>query len=129
MYQDTGESGQGKSWFLYAAARELANHPKLLLFTEAMGDLDKDLEHVKRDFRFIRDTDEALPFDRVVARLRRLACCPNDSWLTLIIDGVQDMEEARQISLAPWQEWGIRVAVSCQNEVASGDPERRTATS
>ncbi len=114
----SGESGQGKSWFLYAVAHALSNCSDLVILTEATGDLDKTLEHVEHGFRFIRNADEALPLDRIAARLPRLPGCPKKPWLTLIIDGVQDMEEARRISLAPWAKWGVRVAVSCQEEVA-----------
>ena len=117
LFLVTGGSGQGKSWFLSAAAHALSKNPQLAVLVEATGDLDKDIQHIERDFRFIRNTDEALPLDRIAERLHKLECLEKPS-LTLIIDGVQDMQEAREIALTPWEEWGFRVAVSCHGEIA-----------
>lgn len=113
-----GESGQGKSWFLYSAAEAWAQSDQLVVFTEATGDPDRDLEHAARECRSIRDTDELLSLDRIGSRLRRLPGGPPGNWLTLLLDGVQDMEEARHIAATPWEEWGVRLAASCQHTVA-----------
>jgi hypothetical protein len=114
----SGETGQGKSWILYAASYAVLQAQQLVVFVEATGDFDKALDHAAEDCRHIRNTDERLPLGRIAARLRKLSCCPQDTpWLTLVLDGIQDYEEARQVAMAPWAQWGVRIMASCHTDI------------
>ena len=115
----SGESGQGKSWLLYALARNLAAERELVIFIEAGGDADKDLERIADIFwRAIKRNDGGPPLDRIADRRRQLLHERADRWLTVFIDGVQEPSEARALALKPWGEWGVRVAVTCQPDLA-----------
>jgi len=115
----SGESGQGKSWLLYALARNLATDKELVIFIEAEGDADNDLERVADVFwRAIKRSDTGPPLDRIAERRWQLLHARAERWLTVFIDGVQDPLEARALALKPWEDWGVRVAVTCQPDLA-----------
>lgn len=107
-----GDSGQGKSWLLYAMALAAARETEVVVMMEAKGDLDKDLETAANCVRSYRDGVDAVPLDRVGRLLRSLHATHRERWLTLLIDGIQDHVEARALAQTPWKDWGIRVVLA-----------------
>ncbi len=121
----SGESGQGKSWLMYAIADRLATEKELAILVEATGDADRDLEHVAGLFwREIKGNDTGPGLDRIAARRRELIHRRAERWLTVFVDGVQDAAEAKRLAVFPWEEWNIRLVVACQPDLA-GTIERR----
>lgn len=114
-----GESGQGKSWFLYGLGSYLTERNELCVFVPAGENLDETLQKAADAFwRDIKGNDGHLPLPRIAARRREVFQAYADRWLTLLIDGVQDVPQARELAVQPWQTWGIRVAISCSGSVA-----------
>jgi hypothetical protein len=114
-----GESGAGKSWLLYAIARQVAPGQSLVVVTEATGDGDMDCQRAADIFWMrIKRNDNSLSLDRIADRRRELVQPRAEQWLTLFIDGVRSQREARQLAMQPWEEWNIRVACACLPSVA-----------
>jgi hypothetical protein len=115
----SGNSGQGKSWLLYALARQLTAGPELIVLVEATGKADGDLEEAARIcWHEIKNNDSILWLNRIADRLRRVDSDRAGGWLNLFVDGVQNAEEARGLAKQPWERWGARLLVSCEPEVA-----------
>jgi len=115
----SGESGQGKSWLLYSLAKRLMTDRELVLLTEATGDANDDLADVASVFwRAIKHNDTGPGLDRIADRRRRLIHERADRWLTVLIDGVEEPKEIRALALMPWEDWGVRLLVTAQPELA-----------
>jgi hypothetical protein len=119
MLAVSGNSGQGKSWLLYALARQITAGPELIILVEATGSAEDDLEEAARIcWHEIKNNDMILPLSRIAERLRRVDRNRAGHWLSLLVDGVQSVEEARRLAKIPWETWGVRLIVSCEPEVA-----------
>lgn len=114
-----GDSGAGKSWALYALARQLVAGQGLVILIEARGDGDADCQRAADLFwTRIKGNEDSRSLERTAARRRQLVPSQDGAWLTLLIDGVRSHQEARQLALLPWEEWGVRMACSCLPELA-----------
>lgn len=112
----SGQSGQGKSWILYRLASTLCDtHP--IVFMSSTNDCHRDLEIAARDFSNILGWDNAIPLERVAARLREVNASHKGPWLVLIIDAVQSVDTARDLALQDWEGWGVALCVSGQPSV------------
>lgn len=106
-----GESGVGKSWAAYALARRSALGPGVTVFLDAKGRASEDLSFIAGQYwQEIADHDQAIPISRIARRQER-ASSNSSGWLSVIIDGVQSHEEARELVREPFQSWGVRVAI------------------
>ncbi len=115
----SGNSGQGKSWLLYALARQISSGPELIILVEARGRAEDDLDEAARIcWHEIKKNDMTLPLSRIAERLRRVDRDRAGHWLTLLVDGIQSVEEGRNLAKQPWATWGVRLIVSCEPEVA-----------
>ncbi len=115
----SGESGQGKSWLLYALGEIVSTEPPLVLLIEATGQKESDLAQAKDDFvEMIWGHDEGPALRRIGERIRETVPQLKHPWLTLLIDGLQDSDEADQLARVPWEDWGIRVALSASPQAA-----------
>ena len=115
----SGESGQGKSWLLYALANRLATEKELAILVEATGDANQDLAQAASLFwRVIKCNDTGPGLDRIAARRRELIHGRAERWLTVFVDGVQDPAEVKGLALAPWEDWNVRLVVTCQSDFA-----------
>jgi hypothetical protein len=132
MLAVAGDSGQGKSWLLYAIAQQFIAGPELIVLVEATGNADDDLNEAARIcWHEIKNNDMILPLSRIAERLRRVDRDRTGYWLNLLVDGVQNIEEARGLAKHAWEKWGVRLVVSCEPEVASafeGAAQGRCAT-
>src|SRR5208337_4664136 len=67
----SGESGQGKSWLLYALGDIVSTEPPLVLLIEATGQKESDLAQAKDDFvEMIWGHDEGPALRRIGERIR-----------------------------------------------------------
>lgn len=114
----SGSSGQGKSWLMYATALTLSLEGKIAVLVEATGDSSKDIQTAADIFwQEIKGHSSTKNLRGIVAALRK-SSWETDHWLTLLLDGVQDKTEAQELASLPWEDWGIKVAISCLPEVA-----------
>ena len=115
----SGESGQGKSWLLYALANRLATEKELAIMVEATGDANRDLDHIASLFwRVIKHNDTGPGLDRIAARRRELIHGRAERWLTVFIDGVQDPAEVKGLAITPGRIRNVRLVVTCQSDFA-----------
>jgi hypothetical protein len=120
MLAISGNSGQGKSWLLYATAQQVKAGPELIILLEATGNADADLEAASKVcWHEIKRNDNVLPLDRIAERLQRVDADRAHRWLVLFVDGVQNADEARGLAKRPWEKWGVRLLISCEPELAS----------
>lgn len=120
MLAITGESGQGKSWLLYSICEALDDDPGLVVLVESTGDGRDDLAEASRViWNVVKNHDQPLSIDRIASRLRESIPDRSQRWLTLLIDGVQGIEQARFLAKQPWSAWGVRLAITCETVVAS----------
>jgi hypothetical protein len=115
-----GGSGQGKSWRVYALAKELTSEPGLIVLVDGSRGLEEALSEAARlVWRDIMGHDQELSLDRLAHRLKDSHPARAARWLTLFIDGFRDPADVSRIARGRWEELGIRVAVSCEPNVAS----------
>jgi hypothetical protein len=116
----SGESGQGKSWLLHALGEQLVFEAPLTLLVVATGDFDKTVGRISSDLtEEILNWDDGPSLRRLGERIRRTTPALGPIWLTLLIDVVQDPEEAGRIAKHDWQSLGIRLAVAATPQVAA----------
>ncbi|MGO9598553.1 MAG: hypothetical protein ACLP7Q_11240 [Isosphaeraceae bacterium] len=115
-----GGSGQGKSWRVYALAEELTSEPGLIALVDGARGLEAALREaaslVWQDFK---GNDREQRLDRIAARLKESHPEQAARWLTLLIDGLRVTSDARRLANVDWAQLGIRVAVSCDEDVAA----------
>lgn len=115
----SGESGQGKSWLMSAASLACAARMELSVLIEATGDADGDQNlAAKTIWEDIKNNDDTRSLKRIAARRKELLPNAPQPWLTLFVDDIQSVKEARGLARAPWEEWGIRLAISCAPWIA-----------
>lgn len=115
-----GESGEGKTWQLANLSRAEADACQHIVWIYAGQDTESTL---KRAMRVVWQeglgcTDEKTPMALTVHYQEMVhdAVMP---WLTIAIDDVQSPELARDLVRQPWGRWGIRLALSVPERVAS----------
>ena len=117
----TCESGQGKSWLLYATGNELLGDPALIVLVDSAREVDQVLDKARTVFvEEIWDQDDGPSLQRLGRRIREIL--PHLSpapWLTLLIDGVQELRVAQGLAEIRWEDWGIRVLVACSPQAAA----------
>jgi len=114
-----GETGYGKSWQLFALAHQQQHAMEIPVYLEARGEVGATLSHAGRLIsERVWGQDQPLSLERVAERRKSLH--PHEGWwLTLLIDNVQNPEEAKQLTLQPWEDWGIRVAIGCHPSISA----------
>jgi hypothetical protein len=70
-------------------------------------------------WRDIMGHDQELSLDRIALRLKESHPERAARWLTLIIDGLRDPSDARELAKQSWTEIGIRIVVSCEPDVGA----------
>lgn len=121
----TGESGQGKSWRSYALTLALRSLPCVTVIVDSAGSLDATLERAAQTlWNKIGNHDGQIPFLQIVRRVQHVLANVSNTlrdhtWLTLVIDGIQDPTEAQQLTQQPWEQWGVRTAITCGPHLAS----------
>lgn len=116
----TGESGCGKSWLGYSLLACAAEAGHVALLVEAHGDVARTMAAAAETFwHEIAGRDEAPPLSRLRARLVQLDPSNAARPLTILVDNVQDLEEARRLVEADWEGWEVRLILSCPPTTAA----------
>jgi hypothetical protein len=116
----SGGSGQGKSWCVCALARELMSDPGLIVLVEGARGVEAAVREAARIvWRDIKGHDQELSLDRIAVRLKKSHPERAVRWLSLLIDGLTDPSDARELARQSWAELGIRLVVSCEPDVAA----------
>lgn len=127
----TGESGNGKSWGVYAAA-DTAKTPAVA-FIDARDSPGLDAHGiVQRVAEYIWQVglrhDAPITMETLVHRLNEeLSVSQSIPWLTLCIDHIDDPVLARSVVVQPWASWGVRLVVGLSRN-AQGAAEQAIST-
>jgi hypothetical protein len=109
----SGESGDGKSWRLYALGLSAVHGPDLVVLVDASGDADGDLQRAADIiWRRVKGNGGSLPLHGIADRREQLLHGAAWPWLTVLIDGVQSPREAGLLARQPVEDWGVRVAIT-----------------
>lgn len=109
----TGESGSGKSWCVYSVCL-LAQATESLCVTVAAGaNFEETFSRASATvWEEIAGHDAAIPLYQISARVQKVLGTPPSPWLTIAIDGIFDLQHARELILQPWEDWGIRLVLT-----------------
>lgn len=115
-----GKSGEGKTWQLANLSRAEADACQRIVWIYAGQDTESTL---KRAMRVVWQeglgcTDEKTPM-ALTAHYQEMVHDAAMPWLTIAIDDVQSPELARDLVRQPWGRWGMRLALSVPERVAS----------
>ncbi len=114
----TGESGFGKTWLTWAMARELTRRGFLVLAVEARGSADLDLQRAAQSlWHDILGRAASVALLGTREWLRRLGPDISGRPIFLIIDGIQSIEEARDLVSEDWTRMGMNLLVTGSAEV------------
>ena len=109
-----GESGQGKSWRAYSMALAARFLPQIVVTIDATGDASSTLQRAaETHWHEITGHDAFIPISQIAERVRRVVGTRIQPWLLLIVDGVQETAEATELVRQPWEEWGVRLLLTC----------------
>ena len=113
-----GDGGLGKTWLGYSLLQRAASEEAVSLLVEATGDAQDDMATAAGVFwNRIVGHDTAPPFVNIRKRLRQLGQAHAERQLCVLFDGVTDAEEARRLVREPWEQWGVRVILTCHHEL------------
>ncbi|MCK5021642.1 MAG: hypothetical protein KAR54_00130, partial [Candidatus Pacebacteria bacterium] len=85
------------------------------VFINASGDCEKDLKSVAVRFNEdIWDHDSGPSLNRISKRFEELGITKT---LWVFIDGIQDPKEAYDLMFQPWESWGFKLIMSCQENI------------
>ncbi len=113
-----GESGFGKSWWLYAQARIEDGLASVLL--ESKGDAERDLQRAaNRVWQDILGHDNTITLRNLARRQAKVLKRPIDGrWLKICLDGLTSPDAARDLLNQSVEDWGVQLIVACNEQVA-----------
>ena len=115
-----GDSGTGKSWLAWSIFHWLATQGELVIAIDALGDAFRDLDvAASRICRRILDHDDEISLDRLRARIRRVNPELSHQPIYILVDGLQNIEEARHLVFEPLEDWAVKLAVTDSGDVLS----------
>lgn len=125
----SGESGQGKTWQFAQLALECFANIGVATTVSASGDAERDVTAaVNRIWQSALGHESQLTVELLIRRCRDTVPKLVEPWLTVFIDDVLSMEEARRLVAMDWEGWGVRLAVTTLPPIAqalkSQRPER-----
>jgi hypothetical protein len=114
----SGESGQGKTWLLYALGLALLDEGQVVVVVEATGSARDDLQQAANIFwQRMKNHDSSIPLNGIAARRRELLHKHSEQWLVILLDGLKNGDEAETLTREPLENWGIKLATTGVPEV------------
>ncbi len=122
----TGDSGCGKTWTLHAIASIAAADDAPVVWVDASGDADKDIQAAADTFwlDIRKGNDASLRLAQVAERLKDVLPYVSPTRLRVFIDNVTNADQATKILAANWPNRGIQIAISCPLSVAESLKEQ-----
>lgn len=126
----SGESGQGKTWQMARLALDRWKEHRLVALVDSRGDAERDLQRAS-DLLWKQawGRDRPISLDRLAERWRRIRGTAEKPWLTVGVDNVQSLSEARALLReGDWEEWGAELILTgpahIGDTLAQEEPER-----
>ena len=119
VYLFSGESGQGKTWRLASLALRVLREGSMAVVVSASGDVGRDLEEAANTIWRVGFERES-PTDLDILARKRNEFAPDlkPPWLTVCIDNVQSIAQAKAFIDREWSHWGIRLVLTVPPRVA-----------
>lgn len=126
----SGESGQGKTWQLTRLALDRWNEQRLVSLVDSRGDADRDLERAS-DLLWKQawGHDQRISLGSLAERWKMVRGTAGMPWLTVCVDNVQSLSEARVlVREGDWEKWGAELVLTgpahIGDTLAQEEPER-----
>lgn len=115
----SGESGQGKTWQVASLAVNREEKGRIVVIADSRGDAERDLQRASDLlWKEAWDHDQQLSLDRLAERWLQVRGDAGQPWLTLCIENVQSLSEARAlVSDYHWEKWGVELALSGSSQI------------
>ena len=114
-----GDGGGGKTWLGYCLLIRASSDEAVSLLVESPGsERDALSDAAARFWNEIVGHEDAPPFVNLRRRLRSLGDAHKDREVCILFDGIAEADLARRLVLEPWDKWGVRVILTCPNELA-----------
>jgi hypothetical protein len=98
----------------------MINGPEVVALIEATGDAAKDLQQAADLFwQEMKGNGGSQRFSRIAAQRKRVAHPHAERWCVVLIDNVQNTEEAAQLAREPVENWGVRLAITGPPDVVA----------
>jgi hypothetical protein len=120
----SGEAGQGKTWLAARMLEWLAAQGELVLFVDASGDAQRDVErtgHVL--WNRVLGRDASLSLERIHARLLRISPVLAARPIYLVVDAIRETGEAYQLVTGPLRASGVRLLMTAKSTIVEALPE------
>lgn len=114
-----GESGQGKTWRLASMVADLLARGSMVIAISSAGDPERDLSIAADVARGALGREGPTTLDLLSKKQREFLPGLPIPWLTVCIDDVQSVAEARSLIDRDWQSLGMRLAFTALPRVAS----------
>lgn len=126
----SGESGQGKTWQVVRLALDREKEGGLAVVVDSRGDAERDLERASDLlWKEAWNHDRPISLDRLAERWHEVRENVGRPWLTVCVENVQSLNEARGIVGGyDWNRWGVDLVLSgalqTGNVLAEEKPEQ-----
>jgi hypothetical protein len=118
IFAFTAPSGAGKSWLLFAVGLELCAAEGLVVLVDATGDASNDLAQAcQRFWQDIGGHGASTNFSAIAEQRKKIVPKLISRWLTILVNGVLDKKEAEDLARQNWEGLGVRLAISCSEDV------------
>ena len=115
----TGDGGGGKTWLGYCLLIRASSDEAVSLLVESpRNERDALSDAAARFWNEIVGHEDAPPFVNLRSRLRSLGDAHKAREVCILFDGIAEADLARRLILEPWDKWGVRVILTCPNELA-----------
>ncbi len=113
-----GDSGLGKSWWLYAQTHVRDGLAPVIL--DSNGEAEEDLQRAaNRVWRDALGHDNVLPLQNLARRQADVLKRPmSELWLRICLDRLTSADEARKLLHNPVEDWGVQMIVACNEQAA-----------
>lgn len=112
----SGDSGQGKTWWLCRLGLSLIARGRCAILLPAKGSL-ADIERRIVERLWLHSFDRSLPLSTLAERLTRKLADQDGVWLTVLLDDLADPMLADELAHTRWDGLGIRTVVTAQGRM------------
>ena len=126
----SGDSGQGKTWQVARLAEVRAKGGRIVVLADARGEAERDLQRASDLlWKEAWGHDRPISLDRLIERWRRVRGESGNAWLTVCVENVQSLSEARALLRDyDWERWGVELAITGPPQIgavlAQDNPEK-----
>ncbi|WP_197455748.1 NACHT domain-containing protein [Stieleria neptunia] len=116
----TGDSGQGKTWWLARAASNMAESGALVVWVPAArGGKDVEAYVVHEVWNYGLQRDAPIGLERLANRKEQTQPDAPSPWLIVCIDDIKSIAEANSLLYLDWDRWGIQLRMTAPLKLAT----------